>query len=108
MKSKKKISDKEIADGIFQEVKATMQRIENSHMMAETKGPLKSDYYSQMKVSGYWDARKIVAEYLLIKEKKSQLSANLRQRIAVIFSTASTNFWAKRMHDEKKDTQEQK
>ena len=104
MKSKKKISDKEIADGIFQEVKATMQRIENSHMMAG----LKSDYYSQMKVSGYWDARKIVAEYLLIKEKKSQLSANLRQRIAVIFSTASTNFWAKRMHDEKKDTQEQK
>ncbi len=104
----KKISDKEIAEGIHREVELTMSRIEDSHAAAEAKGPLKSDYYTQMKAAGCWDARVIIANYLLVKEKKCRLPANMIKAVVAIFSAASTNFWAKRMHDEKKDTQEQK
>lgn len=106
---KKKITDEEIAEGIFQEVEFTMKRFEESHKIAETtKGPLKSDSYSQMVDNGLWDARRIVSEYLLIKKKESRYSAGIRQYIVTIFEVASTNFWAKKSFTQKSRTKDSK
>lgn len=99
MKSEEKL-DQEIASGIFAEVKLTMQRIERSHKAAP--GPLKSDAYSQMVRSGYWDAKKIISTYLLIQKKECKASANIRNMIVTIFQAASTNFWAKKVYKAKK------
>ena len=99
---KKKITDEEIAEGIIQEVEFTMKRVEESHTNAvATKGPLKSDSYSQMVDNGLWDARRIVSEYLLIKKKESRYSVGIRQYIVTIFEVASTNFWAKKAAEQR-------
>lgn len=93
--SKEKITDQEIADGIFEEMKLSMKRVEDAHSDASKDGELKRDAYSCMKDEGLWDAKTIISEYLVIKEKKSVLPANLRQMIILLFEVASTNFWAK-------------
>ena len=96
----KKITDEEIADGIILEVEMLMKRIEDSHNTAEAaKGPLKSDFYTQMKHNDIWDAKRIVQEYVLITRKGSQYPSNIRRYIKEIFKMASTNFWAKRIYD---------
>ena len=109
--SKEKLSDKEIADGILVEVELTMQRIKHAH--EEYEGELKSDAYSRMQEEGWWNAKKILDEYVSVMNKKSCLPANLRQMIVVIFETASTNFWAKQIKKEndnrvKKQTKKKK
>ena len=111
--SKEKLSDKEIADGILVEVELTMQRIKDAHEKASKHGELKSDAYSRMQEEGWWDAKKILDEYVSVVNKKSCLPANLRQMIVVIFETASTNFWAKQIKKEndnrvKKQTKKKK
>lgn len=93
---KKKITDEEIADGIFEEMKLSMKRVEDAHSDASKDGELKRDAYSRMKDEGLWDAKTIISEYLVIKEKKSVLPANLRQMIILLFEVASTNFWTKK------------
>ena len=101
---KKKLSDKEIADGILLEVKNTMGRIEYAHRKALKDGPKKSDAYSRMRKEGWWDEKKILDEYVVIKKKESLLPTCLRQMIVTIFEVASTNFWAKQIKDDN-DTQ---
>ena len=98
--SKAKITDKEIADGIFEEVTLSMKRVEESHSKASLNGPLKSDAYSRMVDEDLWDAKTIISEYLVIKEKKSALPASLRQMIILLFEVASINFWAKQAKKE--------
>lgn len=95
----KKLSDSEIAEGIFTEVELTMQRIQNAHEKASKDHELKSDAYSRMKNAGWWEARKILDEYIKIRNKESELPAELRQMIIVIFELASTNFWAKQIKE---------
>ncbi len=98
--SKAKITDKEIANGIFEEVGLAMERIEEAHSDEGREGPLKRDAYSRMRDAGLWDAKTIISEYLVIKEKKSALPASLRQMIILLFEVASTNFWAKQAKKE--------
>ena len=93
--------DKEIASGIFQEVKLTMRRIERSHRKSPAE--LKSDAYAQMVRAGCWDDRKIISMYLLIQKKECKASANIRQMVVSIFRAASTNFWAKRIHKKERE-----
>ena len=92
---KEKITDQEIANGIFEEVGLSMERIEEAHSDEGREGPLKRDAYSRMRDAGLWDAKTIISEYLVIKEKKSTLPVSLRQMIILLFELASTNFWAK-------------
>lgn len=99
--SKKKITDQEIADGIFEEIKLSMKRVEDAHSDASKDGELKRDAYSRMKDEDLWDANTIISEYLVIREKKSILPASLRQMIILLFELASTNFWAKQAKKEK-------
>ncbi len=101
---KQNLTDKEIADGIFTEVELTMQRIQDAHDEALTHGEFKRDAYSRMKGEGWWDARKILDEYIIIKKKESVLPVNLRLMIIAIFELASTNFWAKQIKKESDNT----
>lgn len=93
--------DKEIAEGVLGEVKSVMAFIDAQHSKAALRGPLKRDAYSQTKAAGLWDAGKIIAEYPAIRKHESRLSANVRRMVALIFESASTNFWAKRIFSEK-------
>ena len=97
---KEKITDQEIADGIFEEMRLSMKRVEDAHSKAGKEHELKSDAYSRMKDEGLWDAKTIISEYLVVKEKKSALPVSLRQMIILLFETASTNFWAKQAKKE--------
>lgn len=105
---KKKITDEEITEGIFQEVELTMKRIEESHEAASLKGVLKRDAYSQMRDKGLWDAKTIANQYVLISKKQSQYSVGIRQYIVTIFEVASTNFWAKKAAEQRKREQASK
>lgn len=82
------------------EVTNTKKRIEYEHRKAPRKGPLESDAYSRMQKEGLWDAKKILDEYISVKDKNSCLPVSLRQMIVVIFETACTNFWAKQIKKE--------
>lgn len=95
-----KKSEKQIAEDIATEVLLTMKRIEKAHNEVAHETQLKSDAYSRMKDDGMWDERKIIEEYLRIKEKKSILPAAIRQLCVAIFETASTNYWAKQIREE--------
>ena len=91
--------DKQIVEDLEKEVKATMKRVTAAHQKAAKKGPLKSDAYSRMKKEGLWKASFIISEYMVIKKRESRLPSELRKMIIMIFTTASTNLWAKRIHD---------
>lgn len=101
MKSEEEF-DKQIAKDLEREIKATMKRVTDAHNKAAKKGPLKSDAYSRMKKEGLWKARFIISEYMVIKKSNSKLPSELRKMIIMIFSTASTNLWAKRIYTKNK------
>ena len=91
--------DKQIVEDLKKEIKATMKRVTDAHQKDAKKGPQKSDAYSRMKREGMWKASFIISEYMVIKKSESRLPSELRKMIKMIFTTASTNLWAKRIYD---------